>query len=295
MDDKPELTGSFYFSKKSLLIHLRDFFLPLWPIFTITIAIFGVLWTFSEAIIQFTDSLPLGWRSLLILLVSSFLLALFWNLYRYLNRLPMGFEQVSKHSKRIAHLQKSKWEFLLAKSLLEEKIGPLDRELEDLIAGKQFVPASKPESFLSYYYWLGSRPRNMNNMLEVANKLLIDDFPKSLQSSEKKPANPLTILHAVETLARFYRDTIEYERSSRAILPSEKLSNLHSLQLGWTEPIRAAVRQLFDFLDDICMFNPKSGEQISFVIKFEEIPNIDEFLAEVKRLENSNASSEFWW
>lgn len=290
----PELTGSFYFSKKSLFVHLRNLFWPPWPIFSITIVIFGVLWTFSEAIIQFTKSLPLGWRSLLILLASSFTLSLFWNLYKYLNRIPVGFEQVSINSKRIAHLQKSKWEFLLAKSLLEEKIGPLDRELEDLISGKQFVPAMKPESFQSYYYWLGSRSRNMNNMLEVAKILLIDDFPKSLQSSKKKPANPLTILHAVETLARFYRDTIEYERSSRAVLPSEKLSYLHSLQLGWTEPIRAAVRQLFDLLDYICTIDHKTGEQISFVIKFAEIPNIDDFLKEVERLNNSNANSEFW-
>ena len=132
-------------------------------------------------------------------------------------------------------------------------------------------------------------------MISISKRLLLNEFPQSIQSTNDRPADPQTILLSVNTLARFYRDIVEFECSARMVMPSEQLSTLHNMQFGWTEPIRKAVIQIFDFLDCIIAHDSKKEGRMNFEFEFEEVPNYQEFLDELARLENVQVGSEFWW
>lgn len=295
MDDKPVFRREFAFSYKTIWNHLYCFTKRPLPILVVTAAIFGAFMTFSEATILFTDAMPRGWGTYGALFGVSLFISLFWNAYQYLHYIPEGFENVSAYAQRLAHLQRPLWEFRLAKTLLAQRLAPLERELRDMEAGRLFVIAKKPKNLRSYIRWSNARIENLVNMLSVAQQLLLNDFPAALQSTIDKHANPKTILGAVETLARFYGETVKFERSSRAVMPSENLRKLHQHQLGWSEPIRDGVRQLFQFLQQMCECNPDGDNHISFTIVFDEPPGCSQFREELIRLKDHIPSLESNW
>ncbi|MEX0678079.1 MAG: hypothetical protein WD063_13440 [Pirellulales bacterium] len=295
MDEQPVFRGEFAFSYKTIRTHLRDLISQPLPILALAVAFFSVLWTFGEAAIQFTTVSPRGWLSYGLLIAASVIASLVWNGYLYFDRVPEGFERVSTHARRIAHLQRPLWEFHLAKTLLAQKLGAFERELRDMEAGRFFVNAEKPESLQAYIRWAGTRTENLFNMLSVAKQLILNDFPAALQSTAENPAEPKRILGAVESLARFYGETVAFERSSRAVLPSEHLKELHQLQLGWSDSIRDGVRQLFRFLQQMCECDPDGENHIHFQIVFEEPNGVSQFSEELDRLEKYIPDLERNW
>lgn len=295
MDEKPGFSGQCTFHYKSYWTHLRDFAKSPLPIVRVAIYIFGVLCMFSEAAIQFVDASPRGWQAYCVLIAVSLVGSLVGNGYRYSNRVPDGFENVSCNASRIAHWQRPRWECQLAKTLLAQKLGPFDRELHDLNAGRSFVIADMPESLQAYMRWARTRAPNLMNMLAVAHELLVKEFPAAVLSTRETPAQPQSILEAVETLARFYGESVAFERAARSVMPSEALQRLHELQLGWSEPIRDGVHQLFEFLQQISECDLKADSQISFEITFAEPPNVEEYCQEIARLEPSIPELEEEW
>jgi len=286
MDQQQVFRGEFAFSYKSCWEHVRDFLCRPIPILAAAVASFGVLWTFGEASIQFTEANPRGWLSYGILIAASVLASFVWNGCLYIRRVPEGFENVSASAQRIAHLQRPLWEFQLAKSLLAQKLAPFESELRDMEAGREFVMAEKPDSLQAYMHWAGTRPDNLFNMLDVAKQLLLNDFPASLQSTPGTPADPKQILSSVNTLGRFYGETVAFERTSRAVMPSEDLKELHKLQYGWSDEIRIGVRQLFQFLQLMCDCNPDGDNHIKFEIAIEESDRVAEFCDMLSGLED---------
>lgn len=287
MDDTGITTtnATFAFSYKTLGDHLHDFLRRPLPILVFAVAIFGVLWTFGEAAIQLTDANPRGWFSYGLLIAASVIASLMWNGYLYLHRVPEGLDDVSPHAQRIAHLQRPRWEFRYAKSVLAQLLGPIDRECRDLLDGKVSVLAERPRDFREYVSWLQGRPDNMLRMLEIANQLMLIDLPKALTSTKDKPASPKNILDVSLAIQRFYQETVNCERSSLAILPPEECQRLHQLQVGWSQPIRDAILQLFDYLQQICELDYRKNSYLQYTIEFGECPNIDEFCTELNRLE----------
>ncbi|NQT20907.1 MAG: hypothetical protein HQ592_14465 [Planctomycetes bacterium] len=286
MDESSKRIGVFHFSHKTWWHHVRGVFgRPLELLGAIT-AIFGTLWTVGEASIQLLEFNPRGWYSYLALFASSLFGAIAWQVYRYVNLCPPGLEGTSRKARRIAHLQRPKWEFALAKALLAERVAPIDRECGDLLDGNVFVLATKPRDFMDYFRWLQSRTDNLSRMLEAAKFLLLHQLPSSMQSSAESHALPDRILAAVDAVARFYRETVEFERSSHAIIPPDDFVKLHRLQLGWAEPIRGGVLQMFRFLHRMCELDPDKEETVQFTIEFKEPPNVDEYCAELGRLES---------
>jgi len=285
MEEEPSFSGNVTFSHKTWWEHLRDFVKSPVPILGVAVGVFGALWTFGEAAIQFVGADPRGWFSYVLLMIGSFVASLVWNGYRYYHCVPDGFENVSRKAARIAHWQHLLWEFELANLLLAEKLGPYDRELRDMNTRRSFILSEKPESLQAYIRWIERRPSNLLNMLAVAKQILLKDFPEALFSIRGKPAQPLAILQAVETLARFYCSTVEFERSAHSVMPSESLQKLHELQLGWSEPIRDGVHQLFRFLQELSECDPKGDNQVSFNITFPDAPRQEEFFEELARLE----------
>jgi len=295
MDEQPVFRGEFAFSYKTVRTHLLDFISRPLPILAVTVAIFGVLWTFGEASIQFTGASPRGWLSYALLIAVSGIASVLWNGYLYFQRVPEGFDHVSTHAQRIAHLQRPLWEFHLAKALLSQKLAPFERELADMEAGRQFVVAENPESLQAYIRWADARNENLFTMLAVAEQLILNDFPAALQSTAQRPADPKKTLDAVETLARFYGETVAFERSSRAVVPSEDLNELHQLQLGWSESIRDGVRQLFQFLQQMCEYDPDGENRIKFEIVFDEPAKVSRYCEELDRLKEYIPDLESNW
>lgn len=286
MVERSTHSGVFQFSYKTWWDHVRGVFSQPLRLLAVTVAVFGTLWTIGEASIQFLELNPRGWTSYFILCGFSLVAGLTWQVYRYINICPDGLEATSRRARRIAHLQRPKWEFAFAKILLAERVGPIDRECSDLLSGNVFVYATKPRDFMEYFRWLQSRTDNLLRMLEVAKFLLLQELPSAMRSTAEQHASPERLLAAVESIERFYRETVEFERSSHAIIPPEDWRKLHNLQVGWAEPIRDAVLQMFRFLQQMTELDPTKESNVQFTIEFKESPHVDEYCNELSRLQS---------
>ncbi|WP_146453499.1 hypothetical protein [Rubripirellula tenax] len=298
MDD-PDLTsssGTFRFSYKTYWDHIQGVFSEPNGIVGFAFATFGSLWTVFEGYASTLSPSPNRLIPYVAFLFVSVMAAVGWRVYHYLRECPEGLESLPANSYRIAHLQRSMWEFHFAKSLLAVLLGPIDREARDLADGKVFVPAESPQNFRAYHAWLSSRPTNLIEMVEVAKRLLVQDFPRAIQSTEEKAADPKLILDVCVAIQRVYAEAVAFERASRSLLPPERCERLHELQQGWSEPVRDATHQLFEILQSICDVDPNADSQLSFTIEFGELPQVDDFCDELSRLESQLPAilSEEW-
>jgi len=248
------------------------------------VAVFGVLMTGVGAASYFLNASLRGWAAFVIVIVLAVALALAKSVHSYVNRCPAGLENESAESQRIAQIQRPKWEFRLARRLLEERLRDLDVELEDLLGGRVFVPVERQLDPQDYIAWVQTRPANALRLVDVAKRLLVFDFPAALLSNEGRPADPVRIVDVVDLVQGLYSETVQFERASRTVEPPETLGALHDFQMGWTDPIREGVRQIFQFLDGVLAVDPKTNQEIHFTITFEESANIQKFNEELDRL-----------
>ena len=250
-----------------------------WKRWTISFfSLFGILWSAVEASSFFLAFNPRGSIYYGFLLLTSFCAATVYVIYFYMNDSPEGLQDESATAKRIAQLQRPKWEFHLTHQLLLDRVGPLLSELSDLLDGRKHVSASKITVVEQYMTWLQSRIDNLLSMVEVAKRVLVHDLVQTLVGSSDTPVQPLDILKAINNIRDLYIATIQFEREGRAIIPPEWAREMHELQLGWSEPIRNGIHQLFEFL--ILVIEPDIDDEtpIKFEIVFEEPTGIDEYV-----------------
>jgi len=287
-DDQVQYSsGTFSFTCKTAADHLRGFFArPIAAIATFA-AVFGGFWTIYEATISSIGIAPNRLLPYLGFVTISLGVAILVRGYQYINEIPDGLENVNKSARRIAHLQRPRWEFRFAKSVLAEKLGPIDRECQDLLNGNVFVYARKPTNVQEYVETVSERPTNLINLLGIATRVVIHDFTAAIKSTEDQPASPKSIVESVETIARLYRDTVEMERLTHSIHPPDGLEKLHELQIGWAEPIRSGIHQLFEFLQKICDLEIRKNHtsNLQFTVVFEVPENLEPFMDEMNRLE----------
>lgn len=284
-DELTTTNATFAFSYKTAWDHFVAILSGPVQIIAITAGCFGSIWTIYEASVSSLKLTPNRLIPYLSFLAISIAVSMAWRIYHYVNACPDGLQIVSNTGRRIAHLQRPLWEFRFAKSVLAQLLGPIDRECRDLLDGKVFVLAERPRDFRKYYSWLAGRPDNMLRMLEIAKQLMLIDFPKALTSTEDKTACPKKILDVSFAIQRVYQEAVNYERSSLAILPPEECERLHQLQVGWSQPIRDAILQLFDFLQQICDVDYRKDSHLKYTIDFGECQNVDEYCNELDRLE----------
>jgi hypothetical protein len=232
----------------------------------------------------FLDAGLRGWVSFVIVIVLAVALAFAKSVYSYVNGCPAGMENESAQSQRIAQIQRPKWEFRLARQLLKERLHDLDVELEDLLGGRLFVPVERQLDPQDYIAWVQTRPANALRLIDVAKRLLVVDFPAALSSNEERPADPVRIVDVVDLVQGLYSQTVRFERASRTVEPPGSLESLHDFQMGWTDPIREGVHQMFQFLDRVLAVDPKTNQEIHFTITFAEPANIQKFNEELDRL-----------
>ena len=278
-------TVTFAVSYKTAWDHVKGFSSCPLPLLTFASASFGGLWSIYEASVSslgLDANRPVAYAWILAIAAISSGVARLWA---YVNTVPDGLEELLPHTRRIAHLQRPKWEFQFAKSVLAHLISPIDREWQDIRDGNVYVVASRPRDFRSYYEWLAGRPENCFRMLRVAKKTMLFEFPHALTSTEETPADPKRILDRIQTIVDLYRESVVFEKASLAIIPPDEMVIVHELQIGWAEPIRDGVHQLFEFLQNVCDVDPNTDSNLSFAITFDSPPNVDDYCAELDRVE----------
>jgi len=280
-----ETRGTFSFHYKSLLDHLQGVAHHYRAFIIAAFSVFGALWTVSGAPMELLVKDFRGWVLYFALITVSLACAAAYVLHKYLTEVPQGFEGESREAQRIAHIQRPLWEFRLAHRLLREKLGKLDRELDDLLQGHVYVPQEKPINLQAYMNWVYARPRNLTRMLNVATQLVIRRLPAAVQSVPERPASPQEILKVVESIRTLYAATVEFERDGHRVWPHEKLTRAHELQFGWAAPIRDGIQQTFTFLEEILQADTEGTSRISFTIVFDAPPTVDEYCEELDRIE----------
>lgn len=285
MDAPNSSSGVFRFHYKSFFDHLCGI-CGYWKSWLLgAFATFATLWMVTGVVMYFLDSEYRELYLLIILILISFALATTAEIYRYLRAIPSGLESESKLAQKIAHFQRTKWEFRLAQILLKEKLSPIDKELEDLLNNRAFVSARRISEMQAYFDWLQARPTNLKRMLNVSIQLVITDLMDALHLDREEAPSPTAIIDATNRIKTLYGDTVAFEREGHAIIPPDGLEKAHELQLGWSAPIRDGVYQMFEFFDKVIALDPKEDSVLNFTIKFEEPPNLDDYCAELDRLQ----------
>lgn len=291
-DDRPVSSeGVLPFTRKSVFDHVGGV-LGRWRVMLLTaLAVFGVMWTMAESASYFLRVDLSGSDRLVTVLIFSLIAALVWAVYQYVGDAPRGMEHESPVARRLAQLQPAKWEVSLARQLLHDLLDDFDGELQSAREGRVFVPISTRLSPSEYADWAQRRLANLRRMMEVGTRLLVLDFIGALMLpySDDKASHIRSVVYRVRD---FYAATVEFELDRHAVEPPDGAERLHELQADWSNPIRDAVQQLFDIVEQVIAVDLKSETQLSLSITMDSPPNVDEYCAEIERLERSGT---FGW
>lgn len=274
------------FTKKGIFDHAKGI-VAKWRQWSLTaVAIFGVLTASFEAFAYFFDADLRSVRLYIAAIFLSLFGALFRTIYSYIHDCPGGFERESVAAKRIAQMQRPRWEHDLARQLLSDKLLELDEELKAVDDGRVFVIIKKKPEIHEYVHWVEMAFPNLLRMISIANQLLIIDLPKAL-GSEDDDSKPQQILSVVNRIRELYMETVAFERSRRSVEPPAGAERLHEFQLGWSSPIRDGIHRMFEFFDKILSLKSLEGQQLVFTVKMEEPDNLAAFNAELQRIEKT--------
>lgn len=294
MADERKFAGRHQFAHIPLWRHaLGVLASPLW-ITAFALTTFGTLWTITEATTYFLPVNTRGARSYAALVAASLLLTSAWAVKRYLDQCPRGLESCNQFAQRIAHLQRPKWECRFAQSLLAERVAPIDLECAEILAKRVYIPSTRIRSGKEYHQWLLDRLANLNTMSEVGMRLLLQAFPAAVFSGPSDESNPEEILKVIDSIARFYRGVVDFEKQSLATIPPDSFAHIHELQMGWSKPIRDAAIQLFEFMQRIRDLDYNASSHIQYTIEFGDIPNIDSFNSAMAEIENDPDVQREW-
>lgn len=256
-----------------------------WKSLCITASVvFGVIWGVAEATAYFLDISFRGWRFFGVAVSVSLLAGIARAIYVYVHSCPPGLEHESREARHIAQLQAPLWEFRLARQLLDEKLSVLDGELDDLLQNRVLVPVTRQVGLDEFAQWAQLRIGTLQRMLEVAQQLLIVEFPAALKSRPEQRADPSRIVGVIDKIRALYSDTVTYERETHATETAEVLRGACQLMHGWSSPIRSGIQQMKGFLDKILSLDPRGSHRVEYTIVFPELPNQQELDVELARV-----------
>ena len=285
MDINPTSRMLTHFSRKTFRDHIRACLRQFWMSFILVVCVvLGGYWGIAECIAYFLKVDLTGGVFFLLGAIIAVASGSLVTVRRYLATSPEGFEHESQVARRIALVQRPKWEFRLAKCLLREKLKALDDRLAGLLGERTVVPIERSIPINEYSGWAVARFGTLRRMLAVATQLLVRDFPEVVRSTPDRPADPQAILSVIVRLQDLYSEAVEFERSHYSVEPHEILQAAHALLRGWTEPIRNGVHQLEGFLDELIALDPESNHHVSFEITIDAPPSVDEFSRELDRI-----------
>lgn len=273
----------------SLVEHVGRAFQHHWKPFALAaVYVFGVVWSAVGASALFLEVEFSGWQPYLGVIGLSLLGGLSVLGLRYLGVVPEDFQQESREAQRLAHLQPERWRFKLARRLLHDRLTVIDRQLSDVVDGLQFVPIRERPDVERYVDWLRLRPTNLVGMVGVAKQLVVFDLPAALLSNESGRPSPQEILRRVERIETLYRQIYEFQIEGHSIEPPDGFNKVHEIQQRWALVISDGIQQMFDFFDEIVAVDLKGKDaKVEFTVEFREPGGIEEFNAELERLERA--------
>ena len=172
-----------HFSRKTVLDHAKGL-LRHWQLFAATaVSIFVALYAVLEAPSFFLETDLRGARFFYGSIIASVFCAGLWTVRTYLNDCPAGLEKESAKARRIAQVQRARWEYRLADCLLKDVLLELDDELVALSQARVYVPIARKPDLGDYIEWMKLGPPNLLRMIEVGQRLLVLDLPTALGSS----------------------------------------------------------------------------------------------------------------
>ena len=252
------------------------------------IAVFGVIWTFVESGNYFFHLDLSGKYYYLLLIIISLLSAFIYSTLSYLKTPPDGLEKLPHHMQRIAILKKPFWEYRFAYVLLNDKLAEIDNHLLGVLNGQVYIEISKKPKISEYIDWIQLRPKNLINMIDIANKLLVFELPASLAATKETKIFYKNVLECIERIKDLYQKTCDYEIEGREITPPEGFDKIHEIQSGWSKVIRDGIKQILKFLEKISNLDKKKlKDPIKFTIMFNEPEGINEFESELNNIKNN--------
>lgn len=247
------------------------------PLFaTVTISFWGV----AEVIAEIGgDRLTL--KNLAIpALATAIVISFYRAIQAYLKYFPESIATESYKARKIYRNGKCGWQFDLARQMLLDRIRNIDRKLNRIEIGAEYIPPTNlPES--EYLFWLENRTEILTRLIKAVAMQCTNELPKilAITTDEKKLAD---IKDAVEQLTKLYEETANFELENQSIKPPEKFSHVHEMTFGWSTPIRDGIRKFVSILDGISKLDVRrilSGDDQlpNFSFSFEPPPNIEEF------------------
>lgn len=275
-----DLTALSYYehSLAAIKIHFKKFI-------SITFGFFLTCIAVLDLIIYPVYNLPV-FEINIALLPFSFLVSFIVVWVNYINTTPPGFVKEDDEIQKIVHLKRPKWEYILAKKLLNDRLSKIDEKLTDLTSGRTYVATIKSPSEQEYWEWVNLRIKNLKKLSSPIVQLMVYDFPESLGVKDGE-ASEIEILNNVKKIQSIYNELFKFELEGYEIEPPEFFNKLHSYQFDWTLVLQDGIKQIHTFLDKIIDhdFNSNKHLDFSFEIVIDAPKNVGNFVAELERLE----------
>lgn len=224
-------------------------------------------------------------------LLTALVVATYRAFKEYVDYVPDALASESKSAKETYRNGKSGWQFSLAKEMLSKRISEINRTLERVEAGSQYIRPVQM-SGVDYLAWLRDRPEILIRLVHAIAVQSTSTLPHVIGRTQGE--NDLADLKsAVEQLAALYEETAKFELEVRSVVPPVELKTLHQMTFSWSSPVRNGILKFIEVLDAISKLNVKrvqSGQDVvpDFGIEFPPPENINAFSDALDAL---NASS----
>lgn len=258
------------------------------PLFaTVTASIWGV----AEVITSVN-----GERlSLNTLSTPSLAVALAIALYRaykeYKNYVPEALSSENQSAINVYRRGESGWNFALAKEMLMKRISELDRTLDRVAIGSEYIPP-KNVSATEYLEWIKARPETLRRLSHATATQCTKELPEVIGKTQNEQ-DLIPLKGSIEQLAKLYKELVNFEIEGRSINPPAKLIELHEMTWGWTEPIREGTSNFIELMEVLSKLNVKrilSGEDKipNLMIEFPEPKNMNKFSEKLGSLDSTS-------
>ncbi len=285
VEKKGELTISYFrlndHIKKIIQTNYKTFFIGI-------ISLMTTLWLIiSVSSFFYPDSFLSNKYVLYVAASISFILSLINAIRHYFKTPIKGLEGEIKEIQKIALIRKPYWTFKLTATILKNRLGDIDRELDNVINNRKYIKIKKELDLLEYLEWVNSRPNQFLTLIKVLKQLLIVDLFEALNFDENnEEGNFKLLVNTIKLIEDFYHDLYKFEVEEKEIMFPELAQKLNSYQLSWVPMIRENVNQMMKELDEIGNRKRKDTSKIHINLVLESPDNIDDFIKELEKLYN---------
>lgn len=244
------------------------------PLFAaVTISFWGV----AEVISQIGGE-SLSLRNLALpALATAVSVAVYKAVQAHLRHVPDALAGESSAAVSAFRRGKPAWQFHMAREMLLQRIATVDRRLERIKSGAEFIRPQhlSPPDYLS---WLQKRPELLQRLIRAVAVQCTQDLPRILATTTDE-TTLFDVKDAVEQLALLYEEAARLELEVRGIKPPEHLATVHRLMLDWSDPIRDGIAKFLGVLEAISKVDVRSSVSGSrklpdFSISFDSPENV---------------------